>query len=42
VAAFSAAGIEGVKQVAMPETPEGQQLQERLLLFGPAGTEKRR
>ena len=32
VAAFSAAGVQGVKQVAFPRTPEARQLHERLLL----------
>jgi len=35
VAAFSAAGVEGVKQAALPHTPEARQLQKRLLL-GPS------
>lgn len=37
VAAFTTAGHEGVTQIARPETPEGRQLQGRLLLLGPAG-----
>ena len=39
VAAFSAAGIDGVKQVEPATTAEGRQLQERLgrLLLGPCG-----
>jgi hypothetical protein len=32
VAAFSAAGAEGVRQVPPPKTPEGRQLRQRLLL----------
>ena len=32
VAAFTAAGAEGVRQVALPETPEGRKLRGRLLL----------
>jgi hypothetical protein len=32
VAAFSAAGVEGVKQTALPHTSEARQLQKRLLL----------
>ena len=35
VAAYSAAGLEGVKRVGLPVTIEGQQLRARLLL--PAG-----
>jgi hypothetical protein len=35
VAAFSAAGIEGVKSVPVPQTEIGRQLQGRLLLLGP-------
>ncbi len=34
VAAFSAAGAEGVRQVALPETPEARKLHGRLLLLG--------
>jgi len=36
IAAFSAAGTEGVKRMGPPVTPEAQQLQGRLLLLGPA------
>jgi len=37
VGAFAAAGPEGVRQVAVPKTPEAQQLQGRLrLMLGPA------
>lgn len=39
VAAFSAAGVEGVKLAAPPRTPEARHLHGRLLLLGPA-TEK--
>jgi hypothetical protein len=39
VAAFSAAGVEGVKQAALPRTAEARQLHRQLLLLGPA-TEK--
>jgi len=35
IAAFSAAGVEGVKRVAVPKTLPAQQLQGRLLLLGP-------
>jgi hypothetical protein len=35
VAAFSAAGAEGVKRVGLPVTLEGQELQKRLLLAAP-------
>ena len=36
VAAFSSAGIQGVQQVGRAATPEGQQLQGRLLLLAPS------
>jgi hypothetical protein len=36
VGALAAAGAEGVRQVALPTTPEARQLQGRLLLLGPA------
>lgn len=36
VAAFSAGGIEGVKQVGHAVTPQARELQSRLLLLGPA------
>jgi len=39
VAAFSAAGAEGVKNIPQVQTPEARQLQSRLLLLGP-GSEK--
>ena len=39
VAAFTAAGVEGVKQTPLPRTPEARQLQGRLLL-GAAGDPK--
>lgn len=38
VAAFSAAGAEGLKQVPAPQTSAGRQLQERLLLLAPPKT----
>jgi len=41
VAAFSAAGIEGVKQAPQVTTPEARQLQTRLLLLGPAGADEK-
>jgi hypothetical protein len=37
IGAFSAAGVEGVKQIGQATTPEARQLQGRLLLLGPAG-----
>ena len=37
VAAFSAAGHEGIRQVGQPFTPEARQLQKRLLLAAPKG-----
>lgn len=39
VGALAAAGSEGVRQVALPKTPEARQLQGRLLLLGPARRE---
>lgn len=41
VAAFSAAGVEGVRKIAMPETPEARQLQGRLLLGAGEGSSAR-
>jgi hypothetical protein len=42
VAAFSTAGVEGVKQVPLPRTQEGQRLQKRLLFLGPGGASGKR
>lgn len=42
VAAFCAAGTEGVRQAAVAQTPEARNLQKRLLLLGPADDPNRR
>lgn len=41
VAAFSAAGVDGVQQMAFPRTPEARQLHGRLLLGPGAGSQRK-